>query len=63
MGTPTLSHMSKQDLTKQMGAGVRKKHGWEGEGIPGRRDGSKLAEAGKSVVWVVSIRQTEVAGM
>lgn len=44
MGTATLSHMSEQDLTKQMGAG------WEGEGIPGRRGGSKLAEAGKSVV-------------
>lgn len=41
-----------------MRAGVRKKHG---EGIPRRRDGSRIAEAIWAVMWVVSFRQTGVA--
>lgn len=41
--------------------GVGKEGGREGKGFLGRRDGSKIAEARKEMVWVVSVRQMSVA--
>lgn len=62
VGMPKLSHRSRQDLAKQMGAGGRKEDGWEGKGISGSKDGRETAEAGKSTIRVAHSRQTGVKG-